>query len=141
VDLADIGPEETCLEPSAGMGGLADLLPKDRTHCIEVSPLHSKVLEAKGHNVTHADFLAWAGDQVDCVVMNPPFSEGRWQAHVQHAATLVKPRGKLVAILPASAKGKDLLPSMTHEWSRIYENEFPGTSVSVVILKAIKEAH
>jgi hypothetical protein len=141
VDLADIGNEDTCREPSAGMGGLADLMPKGRTHCIEVSPLHCKVLEAKGHNVTQTDFLAWDGDPVDCIVMNPPFSEGRWQAHVQHAATMVRPLGKLVAILPASAKGKDLLPGMTHEWSRIYENEFPGTSVSVVILKAIKEAH
>lgn len=136
VDLADIGPDDTCREPSAGMGGLADLMPKDRTHCIDVSPLHCKVLESKGYNVTQADFLAWSGDPVDRIIMNPPFSEGRWQAHTQHAATMVKPGGRLVAILPASANGKDLLPGFDCTWHGPYDNEFPGTSVSVVILKA-----
>lgn len=143
-DLADIGPDDTCLEPSAGMGGLADLMPMERTACVEISALHCKVLEAKGHNVTQGDFLAAvdAGSlEFDRVVMNPPFSEGRWQAHVQHAATLTKPGGKLVAILPASAKGKDLLPGWACTWSGPYDNEFPGTSVSVVILVADRGAH
>lgn len=138
VDLAEIGDGDTCLEPSAGMGGLADLMPKDRTACVEISPMHCKVLESKGHNVTQGDFLTVtdAGSlEFDRIVMNPPFSEGRWQAHVQHAATLVRPGGKLVAILPASAKGKDL-SGFDCAWHGPYENEFPGTSVSVVILKA-----
>ena len=138
VDMADIGPDDTCLEPSAGMGGLADLMKQaaEWTHCVEVSPMHCKVLVAKGHSVTQTDFLAWSGDPVDRIVANPPFSEGRWQAHTQHAATMVKPGGRLVAILPASAKGKDLLPGFDCTWHGPYDNEFPGTSVSVVILKA-----
>lgn len=135
VDLADIGDHHTCLEPSAGMGGMADLMPMQRTVCVEVSPLHCKVLQAKGHNVIEVDFLAWSSKKFDRVVMNPPFSEGRWQAHIQAAVDLVKEGGKLVAILPASAKGKDL-PGFDCEWYGPYENEFPGTSVSVVILKA-----
>lgn len=142
VDLAGIEDQHTCLEPSAGMGGLADLMKEASgwTHCVEVSPLHCKVLESKGHSVTQADFLAWSGQQVDRIVMNPPFSEGRWQAHTQHAATMVKPGGRLVAILPASTKDKDLLPELECAWSRVYENEFAGTSVSVVILTATKAA-
>lgn len=142
VDMAGIEDQHTCLEPSAGMGGLADLMKKASgwTHCVEVSPLHCKVLESKGHSFTQADFLAWPGQPVDRIVMNPPFSEGRWQAHTQHAATMVKPGGRLVAILPASAKGKDLLPGLECAWSRVYENEFAGTSVSVVILTATKAA-
>lgn len=124
------------------MGGLADLMKEASgwTHCVEVSPLHCKVLESKGHSVTQADFLAWSGQQVDRIVMNPPFSDGRWQAHTQHAATMVKPGGRLVAILPASTKDKDLLPELECAWSRVYENEFAGTSVSVVILTATKAA-
>lgn len=143
VDMADIGEGDTCLEPSAGMGGLADLMPMERTACVEISSLHCKVLEAKGHNVTQGDFLAAADAgslEFDRVVMNPPFSEGRWQAHVQHAATLIKPGGKLVAILPASAKGKDLMPGWDCTWSGAYDNEFPGTSVSVVIFSADRRA-
>jgi hypothetical protein len=42
-----------------------------------------------------------------------------------------------VAILPASAKGKELLPGFAHDYSRIYDNEFAGTSTAVVILTAI----
>lgn len=139
VDLAEIGPDDTCLEPSAGMGGLADLMPTERTACVEISALHCKVLEAKGHNVTQGDFLAAVDSnslEFDRIIMNPPFSEGRWQAHTQHAATLVRAGGRLVAILPSSAKGKDLLPGFECEWSGPYDNEFAGTSVSVVILKA-----
>jgi hypothetical protein len=140
VDMADIGEGDICLEPSAGMGGLADLMPKERTACVEISPMHCKVLQAKGHNVTQGDFLTAtdAGSlEFDRIIMNPPFSEGRWQAHMQHAASLVRPGGKLVAILPASAKGKDL-PGFECAWHGPYENEFPGTSVSVVILKAVR---
>lgn len=137
IELADIQPGHVCLEPSAGQGGLADLMPKGITQCVEISDLHCKVLEAKGHNVHCADFLKLpANGPFDRIVMNPPFSEGRWQAHLEHAASMLKVGGRLVAILPASAKGKDVLPGLKHEWSKIYSNEFAGTSVSVVILAA-----
>ena len=126
------------LEPSAGIGGLADYLPKLQTTCVEISPLHCQVLEAKGFKVVEADFLKWSTGQpaADRIVMNPPFSEGRWQAHLQAAADMLKPDGRLVAILPASAKGKDLLPGWSMEWARTFDNEFAGTSVSVVVLIA-----
>lgn len=136
VDLADIGPDDTCREPSAGMGGLAELLPKDRTDCVEISPLHCKVLEAKGYRVVQADFLAWDGPKVDRIVMNPPFSEGRWQAHTEHAAGMLAPGGRMVAILPASAKNRLSLAGLDCQWHGPYDNEFAGTSVSVVILSA-----
>lgn len=38
----------------------------------------------------------------------------------------------------ASAKGKDVLPGWSCEWLRTYDNEFAGTSVSVVILTAVR---
>jgi len=110
IAVADIGPTDLCLEPSAGLGGMADHMPRGRTVCVEVSPLHCKVLIAKGHQVFEADFLAWRGGLYDRIVMNPPFSDGRWQAHLAHAATLLAPGGRLVAVLPASANGKDVLP-------------------------------
>ena len=133
--LAEIGTTHYCLEPSAGTGGLADYMPKERTVCVEASALHCKILEAKGYDVRHADFLTWAaGDRFERIVMNPPFSEGRWQAHVQHAATMLAPGGRLVAIVPASAVGKDVLPGWNVAWSRVYNNEFAGTRMSVVLL-------
>lgn len=134
VGLAEIGPDDECLEPSAGMGGLADFMPKERTTCVEVSALHCKVLEAKGY-LTHCwDFLYTKGRIFDRIVMNPPFSEGRAVGHVQHAATILRNGGRLVAIMPASNKGKTIVQGMRHEWSEIYSGMFKDASVSVVIL-------
>jgi hypothetical protein len=146
VELADIGDTDLVLEPSAGQGGIADYLPKDRTTCIEISPLNCTVLKAKGHNVIEGDFIVWADHSpydapFDVVVMNPPFSDGRAKLHTEFASTKVRPAGRLVAILPASMRGKDFLGSgWVHEWSSVFDNEFSGTSVSVVMLKATRGA-
>lgn len=140
-ELAEIGEDDTVLEPSAGQGDLAAFLPKDRTTCVEISPLHCAVLKAKGFEVIQADFIAWSqtARQFDVVVMNPPFSEGRAQAHVECAALMVKPGGRLVAILPASARGKQWLgDGWRYSWSEVFEGEFAGTSVAVTIMKAVR---
>jgi hypothetical protein len=145
VELAAIGEAHTVLEPSAGRGGLADLLPKDRTVCVEVSGLNAAVLGAKGHAVECADFLQWSEPSAvwgrfDRVVMNPPFSGGRAEAHLQAAARLVKRGGRLAAILPSGLRGKDLLPGWHMQWSPVLSNQFPGVSVDVVLLAAERPA-
>lgn len=143
IDLADIGPEDTCLEPSAGQGGLADLMPKDRTTCVEISPLHCAVLRAKGFTVEEGDFVTFADhaypnqQKFDVVVMNPPFSEGRAKLHLEYASTMVKDGGRLVAVLP-SGMAKTHLPGFDVVCHGPYANEFPGVSVSVVILVAVR---
>jgi 16S rRNA G1207 methylase RsmC len=105
--------------------------------CVEISALHCQILKAKGYAAIETDFLKFSTTSLfDRIVMNPPFSEGRWQAHIEHASAMLANGGRLVAILPASAKGKDVLPGLKHEWSQVYSNEFAGTSVSVVILSA-----
>lgn len=147
VEAAQIGDSDTVLEPSAGHGNLAALLPAQRLTCVEVSPLHCAILRAKGHGDVHeADFLAWAADaersgrRWDRIVMNPPFSQGRAQAHTEAAARLLAPGGRLVAVLPAGMRGKEPLPGCTHEWSRQHDNAFAGTSVSVALLTATRAA-
>lgn len=141
VQLAEIAPGHRCLEPSAGQGAIAELMPRD-TVCVEASQLHCAVLEAKGFESIHfGDFLQYHPGRVfDRIVMNPPFSQGRAQAHVEHAASMLAPGGRLVAILPASHAGRDILPNLKTQWSRVYRNEFAGTSVDVVILTADREA-
>lgn len=135
VSVAEIQDHHKTLEPSAGIGSLADLMPKPV--CVEISALHCQILLAKGHAVIEADFLKWqAACKYDRIVMNPPFSEGRWQAHLEHAAGMLADNGRLVAILPASTKGKDVLAGWSLEWARTFDNEFAGTSVSVVVLIA-----
>lgn len=140
VELAEIREEHVCLEPSAGAGAIADLMPKDRTQCVEVSRLRVDVLSAKGFAAQCADFLQWATDHAemkyDRICMNPPFDRGQWQAHLEHAAAMLKPGGRLVAILPSGAKNSSSLPGFSLTWHGPFDNQFPGVSVSVVILVA-----
>lgn len=137
LELASIGDTDTCLEPSAGTGALADLLPKERTICIEVSPLHASVLTQKGHTVREDDFLTFAEShkgKFDRIVMNPPFSQGRWKAHVEAAASLLSPGGKLAAVIPSSAHGKFHVEGLNVVYDGPHDNQFSGTSTSVTIL-------
>lgn len=139
-DLAAIGENDTVLEPSAGLGAIAEHLPKDRTTCVEISRLHCTVLESKGFNTVCEDFLRWdAPTKFDCICLNPPFSEGRDAAHVLKATTLLASGGKIVAILPAGRRNKTLVEGWTHEWSEVFDNRFEGTQVAVVILVLTKD--
>lgn len=147
VALAEVEPEHWCLEPQAGTGNLAALLPRNSTQCIEVSKLRCEVLRAKGYRVECADFLTWSaaarlrGIKFDRVVMNPPFDSGRWQAHLLAASSLVAPGGRLVAVLPAGAPSRvELAPEFdwSLEFPATFENAFSGTSVSVVIMVAVR---
>jgi len=65
--------------------------------------------------------------------MNPPFDQGRWRAHLDHAVPLLRRGGRRVAILPSGARGT-ALPGFDLAWSGPYSNELPGTSVEVLLL-------
>lgn len=142
VALAQIGPDDTVLEPSAGQGGIADYLPnQSRVICVEISKLHCDILRAKGFATVQADFIEWAARAplFDRVILNPPFADGRAKAHLALAAELVKPTGRIVAVLPASMRGKDVLPApWVHTWSDVFVNEFEHTGVNVVILSGVR---
>ncbi|MCQ8118514.1 DUF4942 domain-containing protein [Methylomonas rosea] len=142
VEEAEIQPTDQCAETSAGQGGIAAFMPTDRTTCIEISPLHCEILRSKGFNTIEADFLEWAKYQpaqvFDKIVINPPFSDGRAVAHVITSMQLIKPSGRLVAILPSSYINKafDVAGEWSFTWSSPIENAFSGTSISVAILRA-----
>ena len=133
VALAGIRPGESCLEPSAGTGAIARLLPRESTTCVEVAGLHVAAIRAAGYRCEQADFLAWApSGGFDVIVMNPPYSQGRWKAHVLHALGMLAPTGRLVALLPASARGDGALAARCARWTDV-PGTFPGTSMAVVI--------
>lgn len=148
VELAEITDAHSVLEPSAGMGALADHLPnKGAVVCVEQSPLHAAVLRAKGYSVREEDFLRYAKHppRFERVVMNPPYSGRRWEDHLVAAAGCLAPGGILVAILPASAAGSARVANFFERegflppaWTRPIANEFEGTSISVAIVAARK---
>lgn len=143
---AEIGDEDEVLEPSAGQGAIAEHLPADRLQCVELSALHCQILKAKGFRTEQADFIAWAqgaaelGRKYGAIVMNPPFADGRAALHVEYAYSLLAPGGRLVAVMPGSYRGKQVIPNVEAEFSRIYENEFTTTNVSVVLMRVTRPA-
>lgn len=149
IEIAEIEDHHQVLEPSAGTGGIADHVPEHvYLQCYEISQLHCKVLEAKGFQRTGQrkasclDFLKLAaeyrGGGYDRVVMNPPFSENRWKLHTEAAGKVLKKNGSIIAILPTSAKAQLDMPGFNMKWYGPYDNEFAGTAISVVILRADK---
>ncbi|UBU16601.1 DUF3560 domain-containing protein [Nonomuraea gerenzanensis] len=109
MDLADIWPGMTVLEPSAGTGNIA-LAAVERgavVDCVEIDYNLATVLTSRvpGANAASVrDFLdvdPTERDGYDRIVMNPPFSGGKDIAHVTHALGFLKPGGRLVAVMAA----------------------------------------
>lgn len=138
IDLADIKEGDKCLEPSAGQGGIAKLMPVGST-LVELSELHCGILKEYGlTNIVNEDFTKWAEtttERFNKVIMNPPFSQGRAEQHVTIAASLLELKGVLVAIVPESMKNKQKLQGFNYEWLTVGENEFKGVSQPMTILK------
>lgn len=115
--LACIHPGHMVLEPSAGLGHLADAAKRAQphcvVHCIEIMPRLAEVLRLKGHAYLGSDFMeddwyikhptsttpAAATGRYDRIVMNPPFERGQDAEHVRRAYSFLKPGGIMVAIV------------------------------------------
>ena len=126
---ANIRSGDTVLEPSAGDGQLANRVrtenPESPLSVVEQSGALRKILEAEGHNVVGEDFLEHNGPLVDRIVMNPPFSDNQDIQHVRHAFDLLKPGGRVVAVMSEHgffASGK------TETEFRDWLDEIGGTS-------------
>lgn len=89
VAMAGIRPGEHCLEPSAGEGNIAVLMPD--CDCIELNEKNRKVLQEKGLRVVAEDFMSFEPEKTyDVIVMNPPFSKGQDVAHITKAIGMAK---------------------------------------------------
>lgn len=107
VEKAGIVEGDRILEPSAGLGHLAEAIteahPDNNLLCMEIYQPLAEALELKGFNVLCCDFLQCAGiepdTQYDKIIMNPPFEDGQDIDHVIHAWNLIKPGGRIVAIM------------------------------------------
>lgn len=101
IEAAGIQEGMSVLEPSAGMGHIAERIREAGVdpEVVELSNERKELLEAKGFNVVGRDFMEMAEGQYDRILMNPPFGDRRDAEHVQHAYDLLKPGGRLVAIM------------------------------------------
>lgn len=134
VDLAEIEEGHTVLEPSAGQGNIAAEIAVGKLTCVEISKIHSEILKSKVFNVIQGDFLELSHHlpKYDRIVMNPPFADSRWLLHLKAAVKMLKPGGKLIAVLPSSAKNNKHISGIVH---KTFTNEFDKTGVSVTVFE------
>lgn len=121
------------LEPSCGCGRFLEALREFDRLGIEVDPTRAAQTRAKGHPVLCANFLEHpATPEFDRVVMNPPFYGRHWLKHVRHALRFLKPGGRLVSILPATAwyDGSDL-QEMGAKWTDLPVGSFAESGTNV----------
>jgi hypothetical protein len=142
------------LEPSAGLGAIADVLrrhfPMATLDCVERNHARCAALEAKGHSVHCADFMKVAQRPVyDLVLMNPPFERGQDVDHIWHAFGMLKPGGRLVSVASAgvsfrSDKKTAALRELVTECGRmeplsVGSFKESGTGVNTVLVVIDKE--
>jgi predicted RNA methylase len=155
--LADLRPDHLVLEPSAGMGALADAVVAAGVHranvrCWEIDELAAATLRGHGYRVVLDDFLAATPDPTfDRVVMNPPFTKGQDVRHVTHALQFLRPGGRLVALTApgwrfqetrAAVAFRDLLDGLGAEVEEVPAGTFreSGTGIATVLVTIDRDA-
>ncbi|TMR92824.1 methyltransferase [Nonomuraea basaltis] len=151
MELAEIEPGMTVLEPSAGTGNIALAAVElgAVVDCVELDRNLSDVLAERvpgARMILVRDFLDTEpeGQSYDRIVMNPPFSGGKDIAHVAHALQFLKPGGRLVAVMGAGVifqqfraaeKFRGLVEERGGWFEELPEGSFaPATGASTVVV-------
>lgn len=101
--LSLVPPVGNILEPSAGMGAIANHLgvSKGQILCIEKNQLRADALAQQGYKVIGTDFLEWNNIEypIDTIFMNPPFEANQDIQHIRHAYNLLSNGGNMVSVV------------------------------------------
>ncbi|MEM8986682.1 MAG: DUF4942 domain-containing protein [Pseudomonadota bacterium] len=125
MDLAHLHEGVTVLEPSAGTGAIVKAA-AERGASVRAVEIHGaraaaiSALNMQNVDVNCANFLQMPVDvSFDLVLMNPPFYGTHWIDHVCHAFAFLKPGGRLLTILPATAElGESARHKAFHKWAK-----------------------
>jgi ParB/RepB/Spo0J family partition protein len=114
IGLSGIGPGETVLEPSAGLGRIAKQLLARGVNvvAVEIDPTNAEALRQAcpraldpgvGNGITvHCEpfevFQVREAALFDAVIMNPPFADNLDMKHIRAAWEFVRPGRRLIAI-------------------------------------------
>lgn len=146
-EVADLRDGQRLLEPSAGTGNLLDAARRSvegylNVVAVEINAQLCQALSQRFPDTTiiNADFMHMAGATPDAkfdrIVMNPPFENGADIRHIEHARTLLKPGGRLVAICANGPRQRERLQPIAVEWRDLPPGSFKesGTMVNAALL-------
>lgn len=150
IELADIAPGMTALEPSAGTGNIVAGLHAAGAVVDAIELLDKNIAALKTQGLATligiGDFLETPAQPIyDRVVMNPPFERQADIKHVLHALRFLKPDGLLVSVMASSVTFRDnklttdfraLIRERGGEIEGLPEGSFKssGTGVNTVIV-------
>ena len=135
------------LEPSAGLGRLADELHRagaGEIQAVEVNGQCSEMLRSRSWlKVKTADFLETSPAGLglfDVVAMNPPFRRGTDIKHIRHALQFLMPQGVLAGLCYGGEKQKAALQPLSSHWEEIGRGAFreSGTETSTFLFTIYK---
>jgi len=148
VDLADIGPDHTVLEPSAGVGFLVGEIRRNNTiaqlTAVEIDR-HLAAAVSRRHTgiTTHcADFLTLTPDDLgvfDRIVMAPPRIAGQDVRHVLHALRFLTASGVLVGLVGATPHARAILQPIAQAEGGSWEEQ-PDRASAVVVIRRLTPA-
>jgi predicted RNA methylase len=139
---ADIRPGMAVLEPSAGVGNIARAAAAacGDVYAVEIDPKRYAELSAFPRRVND-DFLSMSSTEFyDRVVMNPPFARQDDIRHVLHAATFLKPGGRLVSVMSAgvlfrenrsSVEFRQFVADRGGQFERLPDQSFAAAGTSI----------
>jgi hypothetical protein len=133
VELAAIEPTHSILEPNSGTG---NLLAAIRAAQPEARLVHVEINRALciSTGAINRDFLECDLGQFDRIIMNPPFGDAADIKHIEHAATMLKPGGRLVALCANGPRQQARLQPRATTWEELPPGTFDGTGVRAALL-------
>lgn len=153
VNMAEIEPGQTVLEPSAGEGRILTMLLNQYTakQVTESRDLDITAVEIDfdlawkleqdfpGVAVWATDFLSIATDGIgpfDRVLMNPPFTNGEDIKHIFHARRMLAEGGILIAVCANGPRQREALQPIAYDYQELPERTFEdeGTDVNTALV-------
>ena len=99
IEYARIDEKSVVLEPSAGIGNIADMVKNITQHVDVVEKVYDfcDLLKLKGYSLVGSDFMEYNPEKkYDAIIANPPFSEE--QEHIRHMYDLLSDNGTIVTV-------------------------------------------
>ena len=148
VDMAEIRPGESILEPSAGRGAIAKYINNDFScDCIELNTENRFYLLENGFYVLGDDFLQ-CQQKYDIIIANPPFAPS--QMDLLHVSYMIDLANRIVvSVMGAGVKFRQNKKTLAF-WDKVRQYDYEiidlppgtfkasGTMVNAVVLKVKK---